>query len=84
MSDSDAQFLVSVLEMHSALLFSFNSLADPGGLTKAHVAFDGFDGNDNRESVMLGFTSALSETWRWDEVLAGRTGFNSRSRTMPG
>jgi uncharacterized protein len=79
----DANLVLNVLELHSALLFSFNALPDPGSLTKDKLAFEGFDANDDRESVMLGFTNALSEQGRFSEILEGRVGLKSHGRTIP-
>ncbi|WP_426172452.1 YfbU family protein [Pseudoduganella sp. R-34] len=84
MPDSDAQFVVTVLDLHRALLFSFNALVDKGALTSADIAFEGFDGNDGQESTLLRFTRALGEQGRWEELLDGRVGLNSSSRTVPG
>jgi uncharacterized protein len=70
MSMDECNYVFDVLEMHRALINSYDRLTDKAGLTPSDVAFRGFDGNN--ESKRYAFAKHLKETGRWEETLKGK------------
>ena len=71
----ECEYVFDVLDMHGALINSFEALKDKQGLTADDVRFRGFDGNN--ETKRLAFAEYLQKTGRWKETLVG--GLNSHS-----
>jgi DNA protecting protein DprA len=67
MSLDECKYVYDVLDMHRALINSFNELKDKQGLTAEDVKFKGFDGNN--ESKRHGFVRYLQKEGLWTETL---------------
>jgi uncharacterized protein len=71
----ECEYVYDVLDMHRALICSFNALRDKDGLTLKDVSFKGFDGNS--KSKCHSFVEYLQKEGKWTETLIG--GLNSHS-----
>lgn len=77
MSMDECNYVFDVLDMHRALIQSYDLLEDKAGLTPEDVAFRGFDGNN--ESKRYGFALHLREAGKWQESLS-KGSLNSHSQ----
>jgi uncharacterized protein YfbU (UPF0304 family) len=75
LSIDGCKYVYDVLDMHLALLRSYEELPDRSGINPDDIRFRGFDGNN--ESKNLAFAEYLQEIGSWSEILKG--GLNSHS-----
>lgn len=77
MSFGECEYVYDVLDMHRALIGSFNELKEKDGLTLEDVSFKGFDGNN--ESKCLALAVRLQKEGKWTETLVGELNSHSIS-----
>ena len=78
----DARFVLDVLDMYRSIIFSYIELKKSGAIKElkdSDVNFPGFDGNDDLEARMLGYTAFFIEDMhRYEEIKErNHTNFNS-------
>jgi len=81
LSEDECRFVIDTLDMHRALLRSFDALspAEQGavGHSRESLTFDGFDGNNDDEFGYVDFL--VNDLGKWQEVLDGRPGWDLNS-----
>ncbi len=59
LSEDDCKEVIDILNMHSALFFSYEKLDDKSGIEPHEIEFRGFDGNDPGESRRMSYVKYL-------------------------
>jgi len=67
---AECRYVQEVLEMHSALLGSYENLADKAGINLNDIEFKGFDGNN--EAELRSYAAFLGRMGRWLECKPGK------------
>lgn len=69
LAEEQCKEVLDILDMYRALTFSFQRLEDKTGIKEYYIKFPGFDGNDELESKMMGYTRYfINDLNRFDEL----------------
>jgi len=83
LTSDECNFVLEVLDMYSALHFSYKQLKDSPKLIDISVKFPGFDGNN--ETMFMAYTKYfIEDLGRFNEIKETSNGYyNSHSRMIP-
>lgn len=79
---ADCEEVIEILKMHSSLRFSFDRLADKGGVSEGDLKFQGFSGNEeNRLMVYAEFVAERGS--RFENIRPANGDYNSHLPFLP-